>query len=287
MADREERKIQASKHEALMKGAFAAETQAAVAATIVYEEGEGRELSIREPAFESTETVVTKAFVPEAAYRYATGKTLIVDPAAFTRPGGAYEDGAFGPEQVICSESNLYQILCGLKETYHDKNRDYRRGMLCTDRAAYIPEVVFQHGGTMRKADVLAISEPLRVRALENHRSERECDTALAARIETILRIAVANECETLVCGAFACGNLGYASSQVIELFNAWIDAHPGSLARVVFAVPRVHFDAFDAAFGKPEEEEAPAVVQGGDIEDEDAFDISGIDLPEGVTFRS
>ena len=116
MADREERKIQASKHEALMKGAFAAETQAAVAATIVYEEGEGRELSIPEPAFESTETVVTKAFVPEAAYRYATGKTLIVDPAAFTRPGGAYEDGAFGPEQVICSESNLYQILCGLKE---------------------------------------------------------------------------------------------------------------------------------------------------------------------------
>ena len=187
MADREERKIQASKHEALMKGAFAAETQAAVAATIVYEEGEGRELSIPEPAFESTETVVTKAFVPEAAYRYATGKTLIVDPAAFTRPGGAYEDGAFGPEQVICSESNLYQILCGLKETYHDKNRDYRRGMLCTDRAAYIPEVVFQHGGTMRKVDVLAISEPLRVRALENHRSERECDTALAARIETML----------------------------------------------------------------------------------------------------
>ena len=171
MADREERKIQASKHEALMKGAFAAETQAAVAATIVYEEGEGRELSIPEPAFESTETVVTKAFVPEAAYRYATGKTLIVDPAAFTRPGGTYEDGAFGPEQVICSESNLYQILYGLKETYHDKNRDYRRGMLCTDRAAYIPEVVFQHGGTMRKADVLAISEPLRVRALENHRS--------------------------------------------------------------------------------------------------------------------
>ena len=89
------------------------------------------------------------------------------------------------------------------------------------------------------------------------------------------------------LCGAFACGNLGYASSQVIELFKAWIDAHPGSLARVVFAVPRVHFDAFDAAFGKPEEEEAPAVVQEEDIEDEDAFDVSGIDLPEGVTFRS
>lgn len=286
MADREERKIQASKHEALMKGAFAAETEAAVAATVIYEEGKGRELAVPEPAFESTETVVTKAFIPAALYRHATGKTLVVDPTAFTRPGGAYEDGAFGPEQVICSESNLYQILCGLKETYHDKNRDYRRGMLCTDRAAYIPEVVFQHDGVMRKADVLAVPEPLRARALENHRSERECDTALASRIETILRIAVANECETLVCGAFACGNLGYESSQVIGLFKAWLEAHPGAFARVVFAVPRMHFDAFDAAFGKPAVEVAPVVKQEEESHDEDAFDISGIDLPEGVTFR-
>ena len=35
MADREERKIQASKHDAVMKVAFVAESQAAVAATIV------------------------------------------------------------------------------------------------------------------------------------------------------------------------------------------------------------------------------------------------------------
>ena len=61
----------------------------------------------------------------------------------------------------------------------------------------------------------------------------------------------------------------------------------PGSLARVVFAVPRAHFDAFDAAFGKPEEEKAPVVVQEEEVEDEDAFDISSVDLPEGVTFRS
>lgn len=55
----------------------------------------------------------------------------------------------------------------------------------------------------------------------------------------------------------------------------------------MVFAVPRAHFDAFDAAFGKPEEEEALVTVQEEDIEDEDAFDISSVDLPEGVTFRS
>ncbi len=284
--DRDERKVQAAKHSALMKGALAKETQESVQAAVVYEEGAGRELPIPEPKADATETIVTTAFAPEALYRFGQGKSVLVDPAAFTRPGGAYEDGAFGPEQIICHESNLYEILCGLKETYYDKNRDYRRGMLCTDRAAYVPQVVFPHGGSMVKADVIAIAEPLRARALENHRSERECDTALSTRIESFMRIAAANECDTLIVGAFGCGRLGYDAAQVIELFKAWFDAHPGVIARVVFAVPRVHFDAFDAAFSAPKVEEAPAPVV-ETSEDEDEFDFSAIDLPEGVILRA
>lgn len=285
MADREMRKTEASKHNALMKGALGKETQASVEAVVVYEEGEGRELPVPEPSFDSTETIVTGAFAPEAMRRHAKGKTVLVDPASFTRPGGAYEDGAFGPEQVLCSESNLYQILCGIKSVYHDKNRDYRRGSLFTDRAAYVPDVVFPREGAMDKAGVVVVAEPLRARAIENHRSERECDTALAARIETLLRIAAANECETLVCNAFACGRLGYDSAQVIELFKSWIEEYPGVIGRVVFAVPRAHFDAFDAAFGAPVVEEAPAAVE--EKPEEDEFDVSSIELPEGVTLRA
>lgn len=285
MADREERKAEASRHIALMKGALARETQASVDATVVYEEGEGRELALSDPAFEATETIVTGAFAPEAMRRYGKGKTAVVDPAAFTRPGGAYEDGAFGPEQVLCSQSNLYQILCGIKGLYHDKNRDYRRGCLFTDRAAYIPGVVFPREGAMDASDVIVVAEPLRARALENHRSERECDTALAARIETMLRIAAANGCETLVCNAFACGRLGYDSAQVIELFESWVAAHPGAIGRIVFAVPRAHLEAFEAAFSAPAQEEAPVAVQ--QPEEEEEFDITKIELPEGVTLRA
>ena len=61
--------------------------------------------------------------------------TSVVDPASFTRPGGGYEDGSFGPEQILCSESNLYPILYGLKSAYHDGNRGCQRGQLFTDRA--------------------------------------------------------------------------------------------------------------------------------------------------------
>lgn len=285
MADREQRKEQAEKHSALMKGAFASETAATVEAAIIYEEGEGRSLELPDAPSETTETLVTTAFAPAALYRFGEGRSAVVDPASFTRPGGAYLDGAFGPEQILCSDSNLYEILCGIKGEFHDGNRDYRRGGLFTDRSAYLPDVVFSRGGTVRKADVIAIAEPMRARALENHRPETECDNEIARRIETILCVAAANGCETLIVNAFGCGRLGYPVQQVVSLFDEWINAHPGALNRVVFAVPRVHFDAFDAVFGKSEEQ-TPEPVATEDDDDADDDDWRSIDLPEGVTLR-
>ncbi|WP_165046109.1 TIGR02452 family protein [Adlercreutzia sp. ZJ138] len=287
MADRDERKAQAAKHSALMRGAFASDTEATVSAAVIYEDGEGRELAVPEADNDATEVVVTTSFAVDAVYREGKGKTVVVDPAAFTRPGGAYEDGAFGPEQVLCSQSNLYQVLCGIKSLYHDANRSYRCGQLFTDRAAYLPNVAFSLGGEVRNVDVIAIAEPLRARAIENHRSEQECDQAIANRVEALLRIAAANNCETLACGAFGCGRLGYEASRVVELFRAWMEQHPGAIARVVFAVPRVHFDAFNDVFGSHEvEEDKSAAVERTDEEDDDEFDVSTIELPEGVTLR-
>lgn len=238
-------------------------------------------------ATETTVKVVT-SFAPEALYRDATGKTMIVDPGAFTRPGGAYEDGAFGPEQILCSESNLYPILVAHKRDFYDKNRDYRRGSLFTDRALYVPEVLFSRGGDVRRADVLVVAEPIRAYALENHRSERECDKALADRIETIFRVAAANGAETLVMGAFGCGSNGYPVEQVIGLIQNWIAEHPGAVPNVVFAVPRMHADAFREAFGAPEPECPAPVVVAEDENDrgDDDEDWRNVELPEGVTLR-
>lgn len=286
-AEREERSKQAAKHLGLMKGAFTKDTEGTVAAAVIYEEGYGRELPLpEEPQAEATETIVTTAFAPEAIWRFAEGHTAVVDPASFTRPGGAYEDGAFGPEQILCSESNLYPVLCQMKESYYDKNRDYRRGMLFTDRCMLLPDVSFLRGGSIKKVDVIVIPEPLRARALENHRSERECDNALRTRIETLLQVAAANECQTLVMGAFACGRLGYEPAQVIADIQAWLEAHPGAIGRIVFAVPRAFEDAFREAFDPRVEEEAPAVTEDTEEASEDEDDWRNLDLPEGITIR-
>ena len=284
MPTRDERRAEAVKHLALMKGAFAKETQATIDAAVVYEDGDALALELPEPAAEATETQVTTDFTT-TALRRAQGKTAIVDPVSYTRPGGAYEDGSFGPEQILCSESNLYPVLCGMKSTYHDQTRRYMCGMLLTSRAMYLPNVVFIREGEIREASVIAVPEPNRERALENHRSERECLDCLAARIETMLNIAAANEIETLIVNAYACGRQGFQPAQVIELFQQWIAAHPGTIKTIVFAVPRASFDAFDEAFGQPapvvEEVVAPAEEQ-----EDDEFDFRAIDLPEGITIR-
>ena len=65
-----------------------------------------------------------------------------------------------------------------------------------------------------------------------------------------MLNIAAANEIETLIVNAYACGRQGFQPAQVIELFQKWIVAHPGAIKTIVFAVPRASFDAFDEAFG-------------------------------------
>lgn len=283
---REERRREAVRHTGLMRAAFAAETAETLEGARIYKEGEGRALPLPEPMAEATETRVVTSFAPEALYRDGEGKTMIVDPGAFTRPGGAYEDGAFGPEQILCSESNLYPVLCAHKRDFYDKNRDYRRGSLFTDRALYVPEVLFSREGDTRRADVLVIAEPIRAYALDNHRSERECDKALADRIETIFRIAAANNVQTLIMGAFGCGRNGYPSAQVIELIRTWIGEHPGAVPRVVFAVPRMHVDAFRAAFGSVEEEK-PATIEEVVERDEKADDDwRAVELPEGITLR-
>ncbi len=278
---KEQRQAEAAKHLSFVKGLFPSETQAAIESVRIYEDGEGRELPLPEPAAEETATSVTTQFAVAALHR-AHGKVVMVDPASFTRAGGNYEEGAFGPEQVLCSESNLYPILQGIYNEYHRKNRGFARGQLFTDRAAYLTDVVFNRDGAIRNADVIVLPEPNRQRALENNRSEKECDSCLVNRIETLLRIAAANGAETLIVGAFGAGRQGFPAAQVIELFQKWIEAHPGAIPNIVFAVPRVHFDAFDEAFGAPapEVEEAPTE----EPEEDEGFDPN--DLPEGVTLR-
>lgn len=279
---REQRAKEAQKHVGLMRGVFGSDVEATVNAAVIYEDGKGRALELPEAAFEATETSVTTDYAPKALLNIE-GKAALIDPCAFTRPGGGYLEGSFGPEQIICAESTLYPVLADLKRRYHDANRGFAAGQLFTDRALYLPDIIFNHNGIIRTADVIALPEPNFARAKENNRGEAERNQAIQQRIATFLNIASANGCETVICGAFGCGRQGYPTDQVISIFQAWLAAHPGSLKALVFAVPRAQFAAFDAAFGKPAPQCEPDIVADEDVDEPDIHDI---DLPEGITLR-
>jgi len=275
MPTKEERQVEAKKHNGLVRGVFASDIAAAIESAVIYEDGEGRDLAVPEPRFEQMKVSVawdTLARVIEGAQ----GKVCVLDPASFTRPGGNYLGGGWSPEEQICAESNLFPVLEGLKERYYDKNRQSGRGGLNTDRALYLTDIVFTTAGVTKKRDVLAIAPVNRRMALQNHRPEAECDMDLANRIQAIMHIAAANEPDTLVLCAFGCGFFENDSARVADLFKQWLDAHPGQFERVVFAIAGgPSLDVFREVFPFEEtrrvaaEDEAEAQPEQDDDDDE------------------
>ena len=265
MPTKDERKLEAEKHNGLMRGVFAKETASGIEAAVLYEDGVGRELALPEARFEET-TIEVRLVGAERALLQARGKACVIDPASYRYPGSGYINGAWTTEAALCAYSNLYQILEGLTEAFYDQNRNDVRGELYSDRALFLPEVTFTEGG-MKKRCVVVCAPPDCKRALERHRSDAEIAGDLANRIETAMRIAAAQEIDTLVIPAFGCGAQGNDKQQVAQLFKQWLDEHPGQFQTVVFAISRPFIDAFDEAFAtsapqKPE----PEVV---DVEDE------------------
>ncbi len=271
MPTKEERRIEAEKHLGLVKGLFATETAKTVESAILYEDGDGRDLELPEPRFEKTDISVEWGSLADAV-AHAKGRVCVIDPASYRMPGGNYLNGGWGTEEQICAESNLFPVLEGLRAQYHDANRQSTHGGLNSDRALYLADVMFTTGGTMKKRNVVVCAPPNRNFALQNHRSEAECDMDLANRIQTILRIAAVNEADTLVLGAFGCGYFGNDPEQVAQLFNTWFDAHPGQFQTVVFSIAGgPALDAFRAAFPASEAPKAaePEEDRGDEFDDD------------------
>ena len=252
---RENRAAEAKKHIALMDLAYKAETEEIIKNAQVFEQGEGRDLKLPEPQFEKTEIIVKRG---DSVYSICNARADVValDFASFLYPGGGYKDGAWAQEEALCAESNLYNVLIGLRKQFYDGNRNYIRGSLYTDRAMLLHDIRFSHGGNDVAADVVVIAAPNKRRALESHRSERECSAELARRVKAAMNIAASSGKPVAVLGAFGCGVFGNDPRAVAKLFKEWLDKNSGVFERVIFPIPAgPNLNAFDEVFGtsKPE----------------------------------
>lgn len=272
MPTKEERQAEAKRHIGMMRGLFATDIAKTIETAKLYEDGEGRELELPEPRFESTNVSVERVDAAKAVTD-AKGRACVLDFASYRYPGGGYVNGGWSQEEELCSQSSLYPVLDGLQDEFYIPNRQTRRGELYTDRALYLSDVVFTTGGAMKKRDVLVCSPVNRRFALQNHRSEPECDIDMVHRVHTVMHIAAANEVDSLVLGAFGCGLFGNDPTKVAILFRDWLAAHPGQFQNVVFAIPGgPNLDAFREVFPveRKHDEVAPAQKDTYDDFDDD-----------------
>ncbi len=280
MPTKDERKREAAKHNSFMKGVFAKEIAASIESAHIYEDGKGRALDLPEPQHEETQAYVIWDKLASIIH-HEDGHVCVVDPASFTKPGGNYLNGSFGPEEQICAESNLFPVLAGLKTSFFDENRKQVHGGLNSDRAVYIKDVLFLSNGITKNRDVLAISPVNRRFALENNRSEAECDLDLSHRVEALMRIAAVEEVDTLILHPFGCGFYDNDPKKVADLFKSWLDAHPGQFKRVLFAIGGgPNLDIFREVFPL-EERNLEKVDEEEVVEEEEDVDENSTDVAQ------
>ena len=194
----------------------------------------------------------------------------VLDPGSYRYAGGGYLRGWQGLEEDLCDEGNLFAVLESFQKTYYAPNKQSVSGELYTSRAIAIPDVVFSRNGEIVRVSVAVVAAPSRTRALQRNRSARECDLAMAERVDTAMRILASLGATTAVLPAFGCAQ-GNDAAQVAGLFHDWIAAHDGAIPRVVFAIRRgSDADAFKAAFADRWHDDAPAKTERPVVEEDD-----------------
>lgn len=250
-----ERKFLAQQHVTEMDERYRKENMDSVATTLTYRDGTMLTNKCAVPQWDETTVSVTAQDSVSAVLDAQSPKAML-DFASFHNPGGGYTNGVwFAQEEMICAESNLYNILREFQgSVYARRNKTDNTQGLYTSECLYIPDVMFYREDEEAPCDVIVAAAPNAKRARENHVDENDIEQALRERINTVMNIAVDNGIEELVLGAFGCGVFANDAESVASMFKEWIDDNPGFIRHVVFAIPNAKSDnykAFEAVFSE------------------------------------
>lgn len=155
-------------------------------------------------------------------------KVCILNFASSKHAGGGFMTGAYAQEENLCYHSNLYHSL-SKHENFYEFNRQHLNRGLYTEGIIFTSDVVFfkQRFANVKPelADVITCAAPNKGAALRNGVKHAEVDKVMTARLEKILKVAIDNNVETLVLGAFGCGvfknDINYVAMEIKKLlFN-------------------------------------------------------------------
>ncbi|MHA1274390.1 MAG: TIGR02452 family protein [Promethearchaeota archaeon] len=183
------------------------------------------------------------------------GKRLIIDEkyqntaclnfASAKNPGGGFLKGSNSQEESLARASGLYPCISQIKD-YYESNKKFRSA-LYTDNIIYSPKVpVFRDddGTFLDKSFLISIISAPAVNAriikrYESHNIEK-IGSVMMNRIDKILSIALINNVEALVLGAWGCGVFKNKPSDVAKYFHKFLGdkgKFSKTFKKIIFAV--------------------------------------------------
>ncbi len=191
-----------------------------------------------------TEIVTKNCSTIEALVQEKNGKICVLNFASAKNPGGGFLGGASAQEESLARSSNLYETQIKNKAMY-DFNRN-QSSFLYSDYMIYSPNVLFwndDNGDYFEKplvADVITAAAPNKGAMLQHNRKEEiaEIEEVLKNRMDKVLAIALKQNSDTLILGAWGCGVFRNEPKDVARLFKEIIvEKYAGAFKKIVFAV--------------------------------------------------
>ncbi|MBR3149542.1 MAG: TIGR02452 family protein [Eubacterium sp.] len=162
-------------------------------------------------------------------------------------PGGGVEQGNMAQEECLCRSSNLYAALtCKyILTNYYDRN-SRNRTPFGTDSVIYSKGVtVFKSDDAVPqkldktfKVDVITCAAPY-YNSTYGPYNPNQYKPAFYSRIKNILEVAISNDVDVLILGAFGCGAFNNSPEVVASVFGRLLftEGYSHYFRRVVFAI--------------------------------------------------
>lgn len=251
------RAAKARMHKTEMESQFPTEINYSVNNTTIIPENSPILQEIR-PKGITPKYIVDNLTSTEAAFRYHSGSTTILNFASFKHPGGMFLEGSAAQEEALCHDSILYNVLSDKKlSSYYANNRKNTNNALYFNRALFSKDILFlkeekkkiypaegspdyytKSKYIKQKFNVLTCAAPNYTTAKKKGVSANENSQALKSRAQFILSIADYFETKTLILGAWGCGVFGQSAEEVAELFYQELNSGKYHFEKVVFSIP-------------------------------------------------
>lgn len=195
----------------------------------------------------STTFEITGETTLQAARRLAGPgrKVMCLNFASAKNPGGGFLTGAQSQEESIARSSGLYPCISQMMDLYETNRR--LKTCLYTDDMIFSPAVpVFRldEGELLEDFYCVDIITSAAVNAgIVRNREQQNIDKiepVMLERMDKMLAVALVNQCDTLVLGAWGCGVFQNNPEDVAQWFAGYLNPngkYAGAFKQITFAI--------------------------------------------------